>query len=1533
MAETQEYSVGRLTSLDALPAPDKTTTTEPDDGLLSDAELEGALAKLGVTSDQPTIPDNPIRERGGILRAFGNAEKKLVAMVGVPGYRNTPKQVGLELADDLSKTDFAPIVNEAMTSAGERTLTRMLQTTHDVPTGMLARLGTDRSVFEGAVRGLKGAEHVSGADLFYKGLSAAGVDAENTDMAWRLRMAKLGLTDDPVLDRYIATASDEDLHKMVNPYGLAGSAAGFLLDLGTDAMNWGTLATSLMKSGGLRASETALLRNAAKTEREAAMKAAMGDFTRATEATYGSNSPLRRRAMGIVQQTSDELEKIRAGYETRLADSKETAQRFATAGERMQAHFNVKRIEPQLAKAEDEYRKASRAYAKATFGKSSLLDNPDRVVARYEQAAADVDRLKDLKYNYEQLRGNFEDPQDYLAGLIAASPDEDLPALAAKEVWGGMLQGEGAYPGTLIERGPNAPIQSAVTASEYAPAGASALAARHENALRLSDEIVHYSSPFTNGRIWNPQQESWDGAVAIAEMDRMARERGMGIALGLDPKSPAINNPALLADIGESLRGAGFPRIWKETVGPELLVDAHNAGTFARIMNDGRFIDSAHTILSPSGLQFQTQQDAAKLALAAAMRRNVNAIRQVNRYGIEIPVGPVEWTSGTGAPKVPSRLILPSGKEMPGTLPTVKVGGVANRDGEILTIGKKMLSRDQVKELRAYEQALREAQLAAATSGRANILSAMEALFGTHAVLNPENPVAQFYKANPRMRALTKHGFQLPTPSILPTRDPFVVFKDTGIAENIFDGTRSLAEGRHYYDTLVDDITKGMTVEDRNRLSKVILGRVDPATFGNVLGPRLADAAERARAAMKEGFDLLGLPPEKEIVNYLPTVLKQNKRMMQAMEAGYVPTELMRDVPVIDRMLRMSDYGTEFASRFAKLRRGTDAEVEMDFRDVARVYFNSVLRAKYIAPAMEEAGQLLRGSILEKPRYGEAIRTQGLADRLGNYAQKKQMLDYFEDLERLIHGEPTRLTGGSELVSGVPTPYGISGNIAASKPFAAAGISADQVTNTAKRWSSYIVSNVYINQLAMMAGSAFKNMTQLILPASEYGPLNFAKNLAGYFAKHDVGEILQNGGIATANGVRKLMDVERRRVRADFREIFDSDSMTGKFAKWINDKVYMGMLQHGENALRGMTWHSVASMASKAGASQYDILRMAERASNETQFIYGTLGRGPLFQSPYTRPFIGILTSYPTKMAGAMARNYRENPTALARYMFMVGGASNAVQRLGIDPADLVPWGWAPDRWMFFFPQVGLAKLYSGVQGLAKHPHDSEEWNKAKRDFLNGVLFSGLLPIPSRFGQQIGQIAGIWGDDELRKPSDITQVLPGLNSLVFDNMEPPPSATFGDDTEKALATIATVMGFGPGANLYAKDMRKTFQAMMDKRDDHRRLAEQQWSNYGSFDPAMADSDEVREALADVTPDQKRNIIERWNESAKTMAARSIDGLSNAEQAQIERQINVMIQDPKQKAQLLDAYRQTRGLQRRMEEQARRREQRQREIGQ
>lgn len=1533
MAETQEYSVGRLMSVDALPAPDKTTTTEPGDGLLSDAELEGALAKLGVTSDQPTIPDNPIRERGGILRAFGNAEKKLVAMVGMPQYDMSLKRIGTELADDLSKTDFGPIVNEAMTSAGERTLTRMLQTTHDVPTGMLARIGTDRSVFEGAVRGLKGAEHVSGADLFYKGLSAAGVDAENTDMAWRLRMAKLGLTDDPVLDRYIATASDEDLHKMVNPYGLAGSAAGFLLDLGTDAMNWGALATSLAKSGGLRASERALLRNAAKESREGAMKAAMGDFTRAAEATYGSNSPLRRRTMGIVQQTSDELEKVRAGYETRLAASKETAQRIATAGDRMQAHFNAQRIAPQLAKAEEEYIKASRAYAKAAFGKSSLLDNPEAVVLRYERASAEVERLKNLKYNYEQLRGNFEDPQDFLTGLIAASPDADLPLRAAKEVWGGSLLGEAAYPGRLIERGADAPIQSAVTASEYAPAGTAALQNRLQDALRLSDEIVHYSSPFTNGRIWNPPKESWEGAVAINEADRLARERGMGIALALDPQSPHINNPALLAEIGQSLVNAGIPRVHAEMVGPELLVEAHNVGNFARIMNDVRFLDGAKKILSPSDLQFQTQQDAAKLALSAAYRRNINAMRQVNRYGIEVPVGPVDWTTGTGAVSVPSRVKLPSGIEMPGTLPGVKVGGVANRDGEILTIGKKMLSREQVKELRAYEQALREAQLVAATSGRARILSGMEALFGTHAVLNPENPVAQFYKANPRMRALTSHGFQLPTPAILPSRDPFIVFKDTGIAENIFDGTRAFAEGRHYYGELVDDITKGMTIEDRNRLTKVLLGWVDPMTFGNVTGPRLRDAAIRARAAFDEGFDLLGIPREKKIENYFPTVLKQNKRMMQAMEAGYVPTELMRDVPVIDRMLRMSDYGTEFTSRFAKLRRGTDAEVEMDFRDVARIYFNSVLRAKHISPALEEAGQLLRGSMLEKPRYGEALRTQGLADRLNNHAQKQAMLDYFEDMERLIHGEPTRLTGGAELVKGEPKPYGISGKLASTRVAKAYDIGADQITNTAKKWSSYLVSNAYINQLAMMAGSAFKNMTQLVLPASEYGPLNFVRNLAGYFAKHDVAEIVQNGGIATEKGVRKLLESERRRVRADFREIFDADSMTGKFSKWINDKVYMGMLQHGENSLRGMTWHSVASIARKEGASQYDILRMAERASNETQFIYGTMGRGPLFQSPYTRPFIGILTSYPMKMTGAMARNFRENPTALARYMFMMGGASNAVQRLGIDPADIVPWGWAPDRWMFFMPQVGLAKLFKGAFGLAQHPHDSEEWNKAKRDFLNGILFSGLLPIPSNFIGLTQQIKGIWGDDELRTKSEAVQMLPGLNSLVFDHMEPPPSVTFGDDTEKALATVATVMGFGPGANLYAKDMRKTFKAMMEKRDEHRRLAEQMWANYGSFDPAMADSDEAREALQETTPEQKRNIIERWNESAKTMSARALDGLSAAEQEHVMQQIRVTIRDPKQQAQLLDAYRQTRGLQRRMEEQARRREQRMMEVGQ
>ena len=78
---------------DPLPAPEKATATEPQDGLLSDAELEGALAKLGLSPNDPTISDNPIERRGSILRALGNAEKKLVAWAGIPGHNVTLKQI------------------------------------------------------------------------------------------------------------------------------------------------------------------------------------------------------------------------------------------------------------------------------------------------------------------------------------------------------------------------------------------------------------------------------------------------------------------------------------------------------------------------------------------------------------------------------------------------------------------------------------------------------------------------------------------------------------------------------------------------------------------------------------------------------------------------------------------------------------------------------------------------------------------------------------------------------------------------------------------------------------------------------------------------------------------------------------------------------------------------------------------------------------------------------------------------------------------------------------------------------------------------------------------------------------------------------------------------------------------------------------------------------------------------------------------------------------------------------------------------
>lgn len=1534
MAETYETSVGQL------------TPEVLDEKLKESKSLE--------------VPTSAQLDR--MIQKYGYVPEKSV---------DAPPAVTPEAdVEDPKKSDWRSILGEAGAAMAEKPLFKTLNMPGQAVGSVLYRVLSNKGdLLGGALRGFKHTEDVTGTDIFVNLMSHVDPAA---DAAWRLKMASLGL-DQGKFAQYVAQASPEEVDALTNPYGWKGNVAGFAIDVMKDPFTWlQGLAGGLEKAGLAKSgSAAALARDAATT----VQKDINSSFSEAARVVYGSESPLMKRG---VQAPTDVAAALQAAGVTSTATMDEVAQ----AASKMKAQLALDALRPQIAKAKSEFRVAARGVGGSGWaGPGKLLEKSlgdpdiDKAVTRYLDSYNEVGALAKKQADLEAIRGVFNSDKEVFLGVLATAPDHAILRDAANEIELGIL-GKAKEIRDLPDD--VAPLQRAMTQHSYPGSGLSALDMHVRDIARLEDQLTYHAQPALLNDFVLPHEVDLDGMMAVREAERRAfPEFGKGIRLRGDADSPAM-----LAEIGRTMKDAGVPPQIAEMLGREVLVDQSRAEALIGMVRDYRTLEGVVDVTTPAELQARSQQFLGMSYTLSAIRRQIKQKLYVNQHGTvpvldvqpkwvpdptplasEIPVPPwaqpstfesmspklAQATTDMGAqeiiksrtlsnrkfvsqaqaqrpigirdPEAPwqrkATLGVPAPYEgtpkpgarydangMPPPFAGVKVG--------VRMAGKGMLKPEEVKALKAFDRNLGNAFNQWFASERAYMLDSMESLFGTKAVLDPSSKVGQIVSNMPGLKKLTEHGYSVPTLAHLDGRDAFRVFKDTGVAERLFEASRTVSEGVHHYELAIDDIFKGFSLNERLQVQPILEGKLTADQIQKI-PPKIADAAIRLRDLWHEGADLLQIPRENRISNYFTRVVEQYPQMKGALEKGRVPPDMMRDAPVIDEMLRRSDVGREWTSRFAKKRTATDATYELDPSVAAKIYFRSAMRAKYMGPAFKEAGDVLRGAQfrLGNPDYVQTM-TKGVVDSPSFRAVRENMVSYLDELEREYHGQPISLD------------QKIHNRVSSALNHLRIDATPEGVASGATKISSAIVRNIYIESLGGRISTAFKNFSQNILTAAEHGPLNVLKAAAKLYAKTDPMEIAIHGGEPTKEGVRRLVGDELRRARLSWDEAFDvRRGWAGKARQFIDDNIIFGPMQVAENLNRGIGTYVGWTVAAKAGKSPYDVLRMGQRVANETQFLYGTFGRGPLFHSVYLKPVIGPFTSFPAKMSGAMGRMLKESPTSLLRFIGITGMMANIVNRMQMDPADMTPWGFLPDRLMGIFPQAGPAKFLTGAHAFLTSPEGSPEYKKGKLDMVNGFIYGGLLPVPAGFLTDLFQMRGLVNDDELRTKSELVKLLPGLDEFVFHHEQPNVVMRTSDRGRKAwLAVSHLILGFRDMTEADASQAMKMLKLDDEQKVKSRYLIENFVRVYGTLMPSHMTEDELK-ALYSMSPDQVRGILESVQNSTKTVFQRAFDAHGRRQQANVIMNIQRET-DPMRRKEMTDLYLRNQATQRMLADQAKRR---------
>jgi hypothetical protein len=203
-------------------------------------------------------------------------------------------------------------------------------------------------------------------------------------------------------------------------------------------------------------------------------------------------------------------------------------------------------------------------------------------------------------------------------------------------------------------------------------------------------------------------------------------------------------------------------------------------------------------------------------------------------------------------------------------------------------------------------------------------------------------------------------------------------------------------------------------------------------------------------------------------------------------------------------------------------------------------------------------------------------------------------------------------------------------------------------------------------------------------------------------------------------------------VSATSRKIDDLIFSTVHFSEHINRGVAFHAGISAESARMGVNYNKLMSGAYKeddAAEIMMQLFAAGHTVAQRTQFVYGTLGRSPLFQSPFGR-VAGQFMTYPLKQTEFLVEMLRENPEGFVRFIALTGYWSRHMSNAGLDPTGVVGAGYLPQGVEPGVP-ILLAPTFGAMYNLLRfsNAHATGDYTQAQR-YMKRIRSDALHLMP-----------------------------------------------------------------------------------------------------------------------------------------------------------------------------------------------------------
>lgn len=950
---------------------------------------------------------------------------------------------------------------------------------------------------------------------------------------------------------------------------------------------------------------------------------------------------------------------------------------------------------------------------------------------------------------YKQLRE---------AGLRKAYWDDVLGDFTAQDVleWmiiRGVHTGDDKLAKELMQEVANdvtsavGPIRAAMEASEHAERGMANAMDGWRRYAEQTYEVAELAEPGLGLDVVPFGQLEREAALEMTRMQQWLRAEGQSVTgRGYKVGPIADDRYSMWRD---HIRAAGVSEKHVDKFTVAVMDARKHADDLEAAMKDIRIADDIEmTAVTPEMLEVMSAEQTAITAAAAKLIHTMDRKLRINRLGAS------------------SRATGP-----------VRVGDDV--------FGKNFLTKEQADDLLARRNALKKSLDEYVMDSQSRMGTFMEKVLGgekqswladmldgklgrvpddiasqvgpvRNLAMNAANLAAriggQAVQATPGANALASRvaaGIRAPNPFLgdseilMGMRDVARVFRGTGIYEGLRDASRSVAEARRHYQAQWNNAVKPLEKGDMYALGRALDGQ-DLSDLSATQRGRVEAALPAARAVFDELADLAGLPREARIADYFPHIFDEaDPRAGEAIRKGFLAPEMLRSADVLGHMLHKQSVGKPFESKFFKSRTvDQSGKIDLNAHDVFGVYANSVLKAHYMAPAFRKARVVLTGDELAKPAERAARVLDGEAPK-GQVVLKdrsEQMLGYLDDLERVNNGLPIRAT--ARLWNQIDTFAERMGWERLRDPY-----------SKASRLSQLLTMQIYRSALGFNLPTFAVNLTQNVVTAGEWGAMNVLKPLGKIVANEDPATMLHvlargddpamKGFWQEAFGAQdydKVQTIINERLGLHYHDLVEreqirlsekSSRIDHAFAMW--DKWAFAGMDVTERINRGVAYNVGVTQALREGLDPISAMKVGLAVSDETQFFYGPMGRGPMFNTAMGRPFLGQFTSYPFKMIGVGNRMLTENPSALINYVTLSGAMAAIVSRAGLDPEQIAPFAGLPDRYRLLTGMTPIADMLTAPVMMmlesSKPNPDPEKIRRHKQDMVFSFPMASGLPI------------------------------------------------------------------------------------------------------------------------------------------------------------------------------------------------------------